>query len=179
MSFVQGELNGDKTVSLLVKAVDEAQTGGPSYGFDAKEFGSNSPVLRVTTQANASSVANVQLYYRYSADQATWSGWTPVGAPITAAPYSTAFNFPNGVGYYEFYRVATDNLGHTEPTPAYAQSSVHYQAATGGAQTISFGTLPSSPVGSSLALSATATSGLPVTFTSQTSTVCTVTGNQV
>ena len=178
-SFAQNELNGDKTVSLMVKAVDENQAGGPSYAFDAKEFGSNAPILRVTTGANASSVANVAFFYRYSTDNSSWTAWTAAGAPVTTAPYNAGFTFPNGFGYYEFYSVATDNLGHAEPTPVYAQTAVHYQAASGAAQTISFGALPSAPVSSAVALSATATSGLPVSFSSQTNTVCTVSGTQV
>jgi hypothetical protein len=56
---------------------------------------------------------------------------------------------------------------------------VHFQAASGTAQTISFSALSSVPMGSSLSLSATATSGLAVTFTSQSSSVCSVSGNQV
>ncbi len=178
-SFVQSQLSGDKTVSLMVKAADESQSNASSYGFDAREFGSNAPILSVTTQATSASVANVSLFYRYSADQATYTAWTAVGAPLTAPPYTAGFTFPNGFGYYEFYSVATDNLGNTEPAPTYAQTSVHYQARSGTAQTISFGTLASSPVGSSLSLSATASSALPVTFSSLTSTVCSVSGNQL
>ncbi len=179
-SFVQGEFSGDKTVSLLVKPVTEgsADATAPSYGFDAKEYGSNVPALYVTTQATASFVANVRFFYRYSTDHATWGAWTQV-ATDTTAPYTAAFNFPSGAGYYEFYSIATDNLGGVEPTPAYAQTSVHYQAATGTAQTISFGSLGAMAVGSSLSMSATASSGLTVTFASQTTSVCMVSGNVV
>ena len=179
-SFVQGELNGDKTVSLMVKAVDENQAGGPSYGFDAKEFTGTHPLLVVTTSANASSVASLSYFYRYSADdQTNWTAWTATGASLSATPYNQTFNFPNGPGYYEFYSVATDNLGHSEPTPAFAQASVHFQVATGTAQTITFGSLPSTPVGSTFSLAATASSALPVSYSSLTSTVCSVSGNQV
>lgn len=178
-SFVQGELSGDKTASFVLKPVDEAQAGGPSYGFDAKEYGSNTPVLQVMTQANATSVASVSYWYRFSNDSINWSAWTSVPGALTTAPYSLAFNFPNGLGYYEFYSVATDNLGHVQPTPAYAQASVHLQAASGSAQTVTFTAPGSTPVGSSLTLAATDTSGLPVAYTSQTPTVCSVSGGQV
>ena len=43
-------------------------------------------------------------------------------------------------------------------------------------QTISFSTLPSQPVGANAKLTATASSGLAVSFVSETSTVCTVSG---
>jgi 2',3'-cyclic-nucleotide 2'-phosphodiesterase (5'-nucleotidase family) len=177
--FVQGQFAGDKTVTLLVKAVDEAQTGSPSYGFDAKEFGSNAPLLQVSTQATASSVASLKYDYRYSSDNSNWGSWTQTGGSLTVAPYSSNFSFPNGPGYYEFYSVATDNLGGVEPAPAFAQTAVHYQAAVGAAQTVSFTQPADVPVGSAFSVSATATSGLPVSFSSQTLAVCTVAGSTV
>lgn len=177
--YVQGELTGDKTASFVVKPVDEAQSGGPSYGFDAKEFGSNAPVLQVVTQASANSVASVTYFYRFSADNVTWSAWTAVQGSLTTAPYAQTFNFPNGLGYYEFYSVATDNLGHVQPTPAFAQTSVHLQAPSGSAQTVTFIAPGPTPVGSSLTLAASDTSGLPVAYVSQTPTVCSVSGGQV
>lgn len=178
-SLAQSQLSGDKTLSVVIKSVDESQTGGPSYGFDTKEFGSNAPVLRVTLQSTASSVASVSYFYRFSSDNSTWGAWTAAGSASTSTPYASAFNFPNGVGYYEFYSVATDNLGNTEAAPAYAQSAVHYVTATGASQTITFGSVPSTPVGSSVSLSATASSGLPVSYSSQTPSVCSVSGAQV
>jgi MYXO-CTERM domain-containing protein len=180
-AFVQQEYAGDKTVSLLLKPVTEgsADATAPAYGFDAKEYGSNGPMLVVTTSANASSVANVKFFYRYSSDNATWSAWTQTGATDTAAPYSSAFNFPNGIGYYEFYSVATDNLGGVEPTPAFAQAAVHYLVAAGTAQTIAFNQPAAVQVGSGFSLTASASSGLPVVFNSLTSTICTVSGNLV
>lgn len=180
-AFVQGQLAGDRTASLLVKAASEdaADVPAPSYAFDAREYGSNVPQLRVTTQANASSVASVRFHYRYSADNVSWGAWTPVGAADTAAPYGMAFAFPDGVGYYEFYSVATDNLGHAEPTPAYAQAAVHYQAATGAAQTVSFTAPAPMPVGAVVTVTASASSGLPVTLSSLSAGVCTVSGNTV
>jgi hypothetical protein len=177
--FVQGQFAGDKVVSLAVKAVDEALAGGPSYGFDSKEYGSNAPVLQVTTQATASSVANLKYYYRYSSDNSSWGSWAQTGGSLTVAPYSNNFSFPNGPGYYEFYSVATDNLGGAEPAPAFAQTAVHYQAASGAAQTVSFTQPADAPVGSAFSVAATATSGLPVTFSSQTLGICTVAGSTV
>ncbi|HEC76001.1 MAG TPA: hypothetical protein ENI33_01935, partial [Thermoplasmatales archaeon] len=53
----------------------------------------------------------VELYFRYSHDNSTWSDWLPYaksnnGKWIFHAPYAPA--------YYEFYSVAVDNLGNTE-----------------------------------------------------------------
>jgi hypothetical protein len=180
-SFVQSQFGGDKTVSLLLKPVTEGSgdVTAPSYAFDAKEFGSNAPVLVVTTTATASSVANVKFFYRYSADNVTWGAWTQTGATDNAAPYSTSFSFPSGAGYYEFYSVATDNLGGVESTPAYAQTAVHYQAASGSAQTINFAQPANVQAGTGFSVSASASSGLVVSFASQTSSVCTVSGSVV
>jgi hypothetical protein len=106
-SFVQQEFAGDKVVALMLKPVTEGapDATAPSHGFDAKEYGTNAPMLHVTTQSAASSVANVTFFYRYSADNAPWGGWRQYGASDTVAPFATSFNFPNGVGYCEFYSV--------------------------------------------------------------------------
>jgi hypothetical protein len=56
---------------------------------------------------------------------------------------------------------------------------VHYQTASGTAQTIGFEPPSSASAGSTLPLTAAATSGLAVVFTSLTTSVCTVNGNQV
>jgi hypothetical protein len=47
----------------------------------------------------------------------------------TSAPYSTAFAFPRGYGYYEFYSIATDSGGGVESAPVAAQTATHYTAA--------------------------------------------------
>jgi hypothetical protein len=174
--FVQQKLGGNKLVSLVVKPVAEGSTDttGPSYAFDAKEFGSNAPVLQVATGSSGATVGDLRYFYRYAPDNATWGSWTQVSAPVTTAPYSTAFGF-NGYGYYEFYSIVTDNLGNAEPAPAAAQASVRYQAASGNPQTLSFGPL-SSPVqlGGTFLVSATASSGMRVSFSSRSMSVCTV-----
>ena len=179
-SLVQQKWAGNKLVSILLKPVSEGSTDAtaPSYAFDAKEYGSNAPMLSVRTQTSSAPIANLKFYYRYSADNLNWGAWT-LGATATAAPYQASFAFPQGHGYYEFYSVATDSQGNTEAAPAAAQAAVHHQAASGQTQTISFAALAPTTVGTSVALSATASSGLPVTFSSQTAAVCTVAGNQV
>ena len=166
------------TLALLLKPVTEGLSSTTSYGFDAKEFGSNAPILKITVQTAATSVSNVQFFYRYSADNATWTSWTAVGNGASA-PYTSAFSYPNGYGYYEFYSVATDNLGNSESTPAHAETSVHYQPPTGQTQTINFVSVGPTQMGTQVSLSATAGSGLAVTFRSQTAAVCSVSGNVV
>lgn len=129
-SFVQDKFTANKLVSLVVKPVTENSTDAPppSYAFDAKEYGSNGPVLQVITQTSTATVSRVDFYYRYSADNSTWGAWT-LYATSPAAPFSTSFSYPQGYGYYEFYSRATDSTGITEPIPVAAQATTHYVAA--------------------------------------------------
>ncbi|RTL32544.1 MAG: bifunctional metallophosphatase/5'-nucleotidase [Burkholderiales bacterium] len=173
---VAQEYAGDKTLSLLVKAVTEGSgdATAPSYSFDTREYGANGPVLQIQAQAG---VASLRFFYRYSADNASWGPWTQYGSALTAAPYTANFSFPNGAGFYQFYSLATDGLGNTEATPSSAQASVQYVLPA--AQTISFGALNAVNAGVAFTAVASASSGLPVTFTSQTTSVCTVSGTLV
>jgi hypothetical protein len=126
-SLAQGKMSGNKLVSLVVKPASENSTDAtpPSYGFDAKEYGSNVPVLQVITLATGNTVAQLQFFYRYSSDNASWGSWSSAGT-ATAAPYTASFSFPQGTGYYEFYSQATDSGSNVEPVSAIAQSATHY-----------------------------------------------------
>ena len=130
-SFVQAEYAGDKLVSLLVKPQTEnsADATAPSYGFDSKEYTSTHPYLKVTTQSTGTAVtlAQVQFYYRYSADGSTWTTWAPFQT-VSASPWNATFNYPNGFGHYEFYSVATDSNGVVEPAPSAADTAVNYSS---------------------------------------------------
>lgn len=129
-AFAQSEQAGDKLVSLVAKPVTEGAAATAGYGFDAKEFGATGAYLKVTLAASGTppTVTQVQYFYRYSSDNSTWGAWTSAGTATTGS-YAIGFNFPSGYGYYEFYTVATDSNSNVEPTPAFAQTSVHYTAA--------------------------------------------------
>jgi uncharacterized repeat protein (TIGR02543 family) len=173
---------GNSAVSFVAKPVTEnANPASASYAFDAKEYGSNMPALEVdyTAPVAAASVTSVQFFYRHSSDGLAWGAWTSIGADTSAAAWEMAFNFPNGAGHYEFYSVATDNDGNLQPTPLQAQSSVHYNPAL-QAQSISFTGLPSRALDDSpFTVLASASSGLTVSFTSLTGSVCSVSGDSV
>lgn len=120
-SFVQGQSSGDKTASIVLKAVTEnsADATSPSYGFDAREYGSNQPYLEVDTVGGASTlqtVAQVRFFYRFSTNAAAWGAWTQFQA-LSSAPWTTAFACPDGNGYYEFYSVAVGDQSNVEPAP--------------------------------------------------------------
>ena len=134
-SFVQSEWGGDKMVSLMVKSTTEGSTDAtpPSYGFDSKEYssGANAPYLQVNVSSGsaATSIAQVQFFYRYSADNATWGNWAAFQTATSASgPWTASFSYPNGNGYYQFYSIATDSLGNVEPAPSSADTSVLYKA---------------------------------------------------
>jgi hypothetical protein len=155
-SFVQSKLSGNKLVSLVVKPVTEGSTDAttPSYGFDAKEYGSNAPVLQVQTQASGATIAHVDFYYRYSSDNSTWSSWT-LYTSSSASPFTASFPYPQGQGYYEFFSRATDSNSNFEPAPAAAQAATHYTAAPAYYPTVSLDNLYQKYDGSPKAVSVT------------------------
>lgn len=168
-SFAQSKLAGNHLVSLVAKPVTESTASDITYKFDSKEFGGNAPVLQVTTAPGgpAVTIAQVQFFYRYSADNATWGGWTSAGADA-AAPYALSFAFPQGFGYYEFYSVATDSNNAMEAAPFAAQTATHY-AATAPYSTsaiVTLGNLAQTYTGSPLSVTVTTIpSGLTATVT--------------
>lgn len=129
--YVKTKYAGDKLASLLVKATVEGSTDAtsPSYAFDTKEYssGSNSPLLLIDTPSGtvAPAIAQIQYYYRYSADGVTYGAWTAYQTSTTP-PYTVTFNYPSGNGYYQFYTIATDVNGVTEPTPALYDTATTY-----------------------------------------------------
>lgn len=170
-SFAVQEFAGDKTASFVVKPVTESTATALTFKADSREFGSNAPVLQITTQAagGVATVGQVQFFFRYSADNLTWGSWTAVGAPDTTAPYSANFNCPNGQGYYEFYSIATDTNSNVEPAPFAAQAATHYTTTDPfTAVTVSNGSTTYS--GSGQQVSVTTTPGLPYTVTYNGST---------
>ncbi|MCD6448229.1 MAG: hypothetical protein J7L58_04215, partial [Thermoplasmata archaeon] len=66
-------------------------------------------------------VDHVELWYRHSTDNSTWSNWILYGIDYNT-PYQWQFYAPNGSGYYEFCSVAVDNLGNRENTPISADA---------------------------------------------------------
>jgi 2',3'-cyclic-nucleotide 2'-phosphodiesterase (5'-nucleotidase family) len=126
-SFVQSKWAGNRLVSLLVKPVSESSgaSPAPSYGFDAKDYGSGVPILAVTLQNGAPTVARTEFFYRFSTDNANWTAWTSAGVGAGSSN-SLPFNFSQGNGYYEFYSRATDGSGTVESAPPVAQASVHH-----------------------------------------------------
>ena len=130
-SFVLGEFGGDKLVSLGVRADTEDSATDLFYRFDAKEFGSNTPVLECDTQVTDNdTIASVQFFYSFSSDNVNWGAWTAFTS-VSQSPWNATFNYPAGNGYYRFYALATDSAGRTQSanyTPT--SSAVQYAQST-------------------------------------------------
>jgi hypothetical protein len=172
-SFVQGEFAGDKTVSLALKAVTEgsADATAPSYAFDAKEYGSNAPLLQVSTGTTAATITQVQYFYRFSSNNSTWGAWSPAGT-ATVAPYTLSFAFPSGEGYYEFYSIATDSTGAVTAAPSGAQAATRFTTAPAYFPMVSIDNLYQKYDGSAKAVT-------PITIPTAAATTATVTYNGV
>jgi len=75
-----------------------------------------------TITANASNgmsgIAEVELFYRYSIDNVSWSNWASYGID-NDSPYEWLFNTSKiyGDGYYQFYSIAKDVSGNIESAP--------------------------------------------------------------
>ncbi len=137
-------------------------SGGPystQYGTGIALNGAGS------SDPNASCGDNIASY--------SWNiaGGTYVLTGATPSLTSTQIN-ALGVGTHSVQLTVTDHLGATSSTT----TSI---VVTKANQSTSFGTAPSLPVGGTGAVSASATSGLAVTFTSTTPSVCTVSGSTV
>lgn len=78
-------------------------------------------VITATASDAETGVANVELFYRYSPDNYTWSSWA-LYETDNEAPWNWSFNAPAGYGYYQFYSIATDNTSNEEDAPGTADA---------------------------------------------------------
>jgi PKD repeat protein len=81
--------------------------------------------ITATAQDVHSGLRNVSLFYRYSPDGSTWTGWALFGTD-TAFPWYWAFEFLDGVGIYEFYTIASDKLANVEDAPTTKDAECGY-----------------------------------------------------
>jgi uncharacterized repeat protein (TIGR01451 family) len=118
----------------------------------------------------------------YGSPSFTVSATASSGLPVSFNSQSTPVCTVSG-GTVTLVSVGTCTIQATQPgnTNWAAATSVNQSfAVTQASQAITFGSLPSQAYGSpSFAVSATASSGLPVSFNSQSTPVCTVSGGTV
>ena len=65
-------------------------------------------VYNIAVDVNESNVTEVQLWYRYSSDNRTWSNWTQYEDSLNASPFEWNFAAEKGNGHYEFKTKAWD-----------------------------------------------------------------------
>lgn len=125
ISFVVGGLNQGFSDYYNLSVND---TIAPTSSVDhiTGYWKTTSPVL-VTAVANdtTSGVKNVTVYYRFSANNATWDAWMNAGTD-TSSPWSWSLGLVNNTGYYEFYSIATDNATNVESAPGFADTRCGY-----------------------------------------------------
>lgn len=73
--------------------------------------------------AEHSGIEDVELYYRYSTDNTTWSTWR-LFKTDKEPPYNWPFDAPEGDGYYELRSIARDVAGNEEDSPENADERV-------------------------------------------------------
>ena len=120
--------------------------------------------------------ASTTAWFEYGID--TTYGMTTGSLGLSEEAMNVFLSAPLGSGLacsyqYHFRLVAANSAG-----TAYG-SDVSFTTATCASQSIAFGAAPNVVVGSSGAVSASATSGLAVTFSSLTPSICTVSGSTV
>lgn len=93
----------------------------------------NSTTALITATASDwnSGVKNVTLYYRYSPDNSSWTGWTEFYTDSTP-DWNWSFDFPKDEGYYEFYSIAVDKANNTEGAKSSAESICGFNQAPPG-----------------------------------------------
>jgi hypothetical protein len=101
----------------------------PSSGVDAIDpyLGvATSVVITATASDTKNGIGSVELWYAYSADNATFGAYANFGTD-SASPWSWNFNYPNGAGYYAFYSRARDNnVTNYEAAPAASDALCRY-----------------------------------------------------
>src|SRR5208282_2226576 len=114
-----------------------------------------------------------------SACQVIGAGASSPGTLLAGASCLLPISFvPTAANVYGGSLVLTDNALNA-PAPAYGTQTIQLNGTGTGStqQTISFSSILPQPFNTTVALVATASSGLPVSFTSLTPAVCTVSGS--
>ncbi|MEM3402286.1 MAG: hypothetical protein QXH08_03560, partial [Candidatus Hadarchaeales archaeon] len=87
--------------------------------------------ISATASDNDGTVVDVELWYRYSADNSSWSAWI-FWDHDTSPPYTFSFYPPSGEGFYQFYSRARDERGNYEDAPPVADASCGYDVTPPG-----------------------------------------------
>ena len=119
-ALIQADVNV-KMVINLTKAVEErALTEKPASGMSSREHVIRiiyDELVKILGNAKISKgVTTLDLYYRYSEDNSSWTNWTFYDTDFDVRDgWSWDFNAEsiNGSGYYEFYSIRTVKFEYT------------------------------------------------------------------
>ncbi|MBI5000070.1 MAG: right-handed parallel beta-helix repeat-containing protein [Euryarchaeota archaeon] len=128
------------TITATIRSNVPVTNLPPSSAVDASApyWKASSPItINATASDPDGNVSSVDLWFRWSSNNASWGAWTLFGND-TAFPWSWSFNFTSGQGFYQFYSIAEDNLGATESAPGAPDALCGYDS-TPGSQTLSAG----------------------------------------
>jgi hypothetical protein len=127
-SITNDSLGNQEPAKVAADTICALDSTGPTSGLDliATYWHSTSPiVINATASDNLIGVQNIELWYRNSSDNSTWSVWTLFAVDM-ALPWSWDFDFPDGDGYYEFFSIAIDNLSNPESGKSAAETICAY-----------------------------------------------------
>jgi DNA-binding beta-propeller fold protein YncE len=178
LNAATGDLSGTPTAggsfSFAITATDSAsQTGAASY-----TLAINAPTIIVSpaTLPNPSDSTSYSQTITASGGTASYTyaisaGALPTGLTLNASTGVVA-GTPTAIGTFSFTVTATDSSTGTGP---YSGSQAYSVTISQSSQTITFSNPGAQNFGTAPTLTATASSGLTVSFTSATTGVCTVT----
>jgi len=94
---------------------------GPSQVSDIYPYNQSSVFTVIGNAEIANGTASLDLYYRHSSNNASWSGWTLYKTDNDISDgWSWDFKAPNGIGYYQFYSIRNvefNGVTETEKVP--------------------------------------------------------------
>ena len=102
---------------------------GPSQVCDFEQNATSSEFTVYGNSKTADGIISLDLYYRHSIDNETWSEWFLFDSDVNSSDgWSWEFNSPNGSGTYQFYSIrVVENGGivETEKVPVGPDAIVH------------------------------------------------------
>jgi hypothetical protein len=103
-------------VSQLVPDNDLPPVYGPSQVSDIYPYNQSSEFTVIGNAETADGIESLDLYYRYSTDNSSWSDWKLYVTDTDGSDgWLWEFNATNGTGYYQFYSIRhVEYEGHTE-----------------------------------------------------------------
>jgi hypothetical protein len=96
---------------------------GPTSSIDPipPKTGGDGIYLNITSADVWGTITQFEIWERHSSSPGTYSDWTKIGT-TTGPHFAAAAALANGPGDYEFYSIASDNLGGREVPPATADA---------------------------------------------------------